>query len=316
MSTDYTCKRPANQIIITFLEREMNKRIRRNHAPQQPVPWKKAMKAIAKTNVIIKNESHAKAIADIGPEIANVIKNGLIRVGKYRKGNGSWNETQYANRIIRQQINDQVEQRRKAPKRIRINKVYIPRKHTATRAMFEVLAESHINNENGLERYMIINRARHLTNVDMTAKYDTNRLYDAWKGLTGTLIQKGYVVRKRGKLYEITDKGFQVYKKHCQSQQNGNNNNRNDRDDDGVQLQQNENFNRNHNVNNNINVDYDIYGDDKDLQKAIFESQKSVVRTQQNRNNNINNNINVYDEQLQLQNAILESKESYKNESK
>eukprot|EP01084_Bolivina_argentea_P179601 310333_1 len=316
MSSDYTCVRPENQIIITILEYKIQRITSRYYVPQAELPFVKAMKKISKINFIIQNEFHATAIDGIGPIVGEVIASGLKTYGQYNRGEGKISETRKCQAAIIKQMAEQRENRTNK-KTIPISKLYIPRKqpngeNTATRAMFIVLGLSKITKENGLEKHTIISRSRNWTDVDFSAKHDRFKVYDGFKGME-TLINKEYVVHnKRAKLYRITDKGFQVYKHHCheevqrrlnnpmqrhmgmgmiQNQNQNRNNNRN----------VNRNVNRNNNRNVNRNVSRNNNGDS--LENAFVEwhrqsvggSQSNVSRNRNSSNYNVNN-YNVYNE--------------------
>eukprot|EP01084_Bolivina_argentea_P051296 94359_1 len=136
-SEEYECKKQHNQVIITILKHHLDTRSSNNHAPQLPLPYIKAMKAVADMDFEIKTEYHAKEIRGIDPYLVDIIVDGLKRVGKYRVG--------LKNTEIRP-IQGEQEQRSNSTRNRRIRSAYIPRENTATRAMFIVLVAIRIRN--------------------------------------------------------------------------------------------------------------------------------------------------------------------------
>ena len=65
-------------------------------------------------------------------------------------------------------------------------------------------------NDIGLRKDQIIERARNYTNVDMNAKIDKYKVHDVWKSMNGTLKPKELVVKKKG-LWYITNKGYGIF---------------------------------------------------------------------------------------------------------
>eukprot|EP01084_Bolivina_argentea_P311304 538848_1 len=274
MSSDFVCVRPENQIIITILENATQRRLAQhnNHVPIVELPFRKAMKVVSKINFIIRNEWHAMALDGIDTYLADVIVSGLKVYDLYDRGDGKVSETRKCQAVMKKQINEAREKRKKK-KTNRISKLYIPSKqkqtgeNTATRAMFIVLGLSHIAKENGLTQHTIITEARKWTPVDMNLKTGRYRMYNGFKGMD-TLIEHEYVVHSpRSKLYRITDKGFKVYMDHVNDEvqqqllNEPNNRNRN------TNVNRNSNNvldNNNNNSNNNNYIDLSGY-DEKEM---------------------------------------------------
>eukprot|EP01083_Nonionella_stella_P096099 269998_1 len=104
----YLCQREENSVIIAILESEMNRRCRYSQAPQQRLPFIKAMKEVADFDFIIENEWHAMALDAIGDDLSAVIGSGLSARGKRNTGRGKIHELRKAQQAMqnaRQQRN-------------------------------------------------------------------------------------------------------------------------------------------------------------------------------------------------------------------
>ena len=227
-------KKADNAVIITILNAELVKRKCYSRAPQLSLPFRKAMKAITKLNIVIDNEYKARAVPQIGPDLVQVIKRGLQSTGLYRRPQQSQiHDTRTVHRAV--QSNHVEEAMRRRKRRSPISKAYIPRAGSATRAMFIVLGLAKDQNEGGLTKETVIQRARNYTNVDMNAKHDYFGVYDGFKGMT-TLIEKECAVKKK-RLFYITKHGYTVFNQHCRPNA-PNQANHHNQDDQKVQCEQ------------------------------------------------------------------------------
>ena len=273
-------KRLENGSVITILFDELIRRRETSDSTQLPMPFRKAMKQIAKMDFIIDNEHRALAVPMIGRVLAKVIKQGLISKHIYRNGTRA-EETKFAEAAIQNQNDEEQKANEDKKSRKKSEKVYVPREGSATRAMLIVLGLERDANENeyGLNKEEIIEKARNYTDVDMIQAHDQFGAFPGWIGMK-TLKDHQYVVKKK-KLFEITEEGFGVFLEFCQpSNQNNNNDDNSNSNHNMMQEEEEKSLQRgSNNYNqNNVVVNRKKRKRDEDADKAQREEQSKKQR--------------------------------------
>ena len=127
--------RADNGVVINILFEDLVKRKYRSDEPQKiSLPYRKAMKQIAKMTVVVNNEVKALAVPEVGPRLAKVIKKGLLRAALYKRPSEVADRRITQKAVKKQKDEKQAEKMKNKKPRIRV-RGYRPRKGSGCAAI-------------------------------------------------------------------------------------------------------------------------------------------------------------------------------------